>query len=72
MNHWGKKGGRVLQGEITASVKALWWECARCVQARARRPVCEANAGIGVKLEEVARSQLIQGPWAMTGTLDIF
>lgn len=59
----------MLQGEITASAEALGCECARCAQASARRPVCQAKGGLGVRLEEVARSELPRGLWAMLGTL---
>lgn len=63
----------MLQGEITTSAKALGWECTRCVQTSARRPMCVS--GKGQERTEVGRkdqSQLMQGLGATVGTLDIF
>lgn len=68
----GTRGGRVLQWERTASAKVLGLQCPRCVQASTSRPMWQAKGGTGVELEGVARSELMQGQWAMIGTLDVF
>lgn len=63
----------MLQGKITTSAKALGWECTRCVQTSARRPMCVS--GKEQERTEVGRkdqSQLMQALWATVGTLDVF
>lgn len=49
----------MIQGEVAASAKALGWECSVC-SSMCKKAHVAAEGGIGVNLEEVARSQLTQ------------